>query len=112
MARTSRLAFVLGLGVLAIAVRPVHADVPSPADFAACNGHAREATVTASAIPNVDDHARAARARTGGPAGSAEVVGASGVTSPNPQIHGMEMEGAKDPRYQATYRSCMRRRGF
>ena len=32
--------------------------------------------------------------------------------SPDPQIHGMETEGAKSATYQAAYRSCMRRKGF
>jgi hypothetical protein len=34
------------------------------------------------------------------------------VHSPDPQIHGMEAEGAKDATFQAAYRSCMRRKGF
>jgi hypothetical protein len=34
------------------------------------------------------------------------------IESPDPQIHGMDAEGAKNPAYQAAYRSCMRRKGF
>jgi hypothetical protein len=34
------------------------------------------------------------------------------IQSSDPQIHGMEAEGAKQATYQAAYRSCMRRKGF
>ena len=32
--------------------------------------------------------------------------------SPDPQIHGMDAEGARDPAYRAAYRVCMRKRGL
>jgi hypothetical protein len=34
------------------------------------------------------------------------------IESSDPQIHGMQGEGAKNAAYQAAYRSCMRRKGF
>jgi hypothetical protein len=34
------------------------------------------------------------------------------IESPDPQLHGMEAEGAQNAAYQAAYRSCMRRKGF
>jgi len=34
------------------------------------------------------------------------------IESSDPQIHGMNAEGAKNATYQAAYRSCMRRKGF
>jgi hypothetical protein len=39
-------------------------------------------------------------------------LAATVIESPDPQIHGMDAEGAKNPGYQAAYRSCMRRKGF
>jgi hypothetical protein len=103
---TTALVFVLPISLAA--ARAVHGDVPTLADFAACNAHGRDA---GSAVPTGADHARADRARAVATAGSA-VAPASVVASADPQIHGMESEGAKDARYQALYRSCMRRKGF
>jgi hypothetical protein len=39
-------------------------------------------------------------------------VTATVIESSDPQIHGMNAEGAKNATYQAAYRSCMRRKGF
>jgi hypothetical protein len=92
------------------AARIAHGDVPTLADIAACNSDAGSAT-SGSAIPTGADHARADRARTVATAGPKDAV-AGVVASADPQIHGMEGEGSKDARYQAVYRSCMRRKGF
>jgi hypothetical protein len=62
--------------------------------------------------PTTGDHARADRARDGAPARSAPGFTGGVIESSDPQIHGMEAEGAKDATYQAAYRSCMRRKGF
>ena len=88
--------------------------VPKAEDIAACNAEAERAvragTVSPDAAqPNTKDHHRAAQARrTEAPAQS----GGAGVTSDDPQLAGMSVEGAKDPAYQAAYRTCMRKAGF
>lgn len=90
------------------------ADVPKPEDIAACNQQAHEAVKAGSAspktaAPNTKDERRAAEARRGeAPADSPGAAGRSG----DPQLEGMDAEGAKDPVFQAAYRSCMRKSGF
>ena len=107
----SRVLVFLGLPLLLAlaATRPVGGEVPTPADFAACNDHAPQAIRTGSASPTIDDHARAESAR-----GEATTANSTGnvIESSDPQIHGMQGEGAKNTAYQAAYRSCMRRKGF
>ena len=89
-----------------------HADVPKPDDIMACNDEAQEAARkgddSRAASPNTKDHSRAADARRGD-APSATV---SGTGASDPQLEGMDAEGAKDPAYQAAYRTCMRKAGF
>lgn len=94
--------------------RPVHADVPKTEDVAACNREAQDAIRSDSpsrsnTMPNASDHSRATSARQeelrSGSTGQA-------TRSPDPQLAGMDAEGAKDPEYQAAFRSCMRRSGF
>jgi hypothetical protein len=89
------------------------ADVAKPHDFAACNDEAQEATRkghdSRGASPNARDHTRAADARRADTAAAT----AGGNQSPSdPQLDGMDPEGAKDPTYQAAYRTCMRKAGF
>jgi len=86
--------------------------VPTLADIAACNEEAPRAIKAGTASPNGGDHARASRARAGGPTTSAGDATGGVVESPDPQIHGMQGAGAKTAAYQAAYRSCMRRKGF
>ncbi len=112
MAVPYRLALALGLILLVsvAAVRMVNGEVPTGADFVDCNREAPEAVRTGAASPTTGDRARADTAR-------AETVRFPGFTgnvieSSNPQIHGMEADGAKDATYQAAYRGCMRRKGF
>jgi hypothetical protein len=109
---TYRLALLLGvLFILSLAVtRAAHGDVPTAADFAACNSEAPQVVKARAASPTVGDHVRADGAR----GGTTNSTGSTGpvVHSPDPQIHGMEAEGAKNAAYQAAYRSCMRRKGF
>jgi hypothetical protein len=99
------LAAVLALGVCGVA----QAQVPKTEDIAACNHEAREAIRkgpgSRHASPNTKDESRAAGARRGdAPAASPE--------STDPQLEGMDAEGAKDAAYQAAYRTCMRKAGF
>jgi len=109
----SRAVAVAALALLSlIVVRPTGADVPGAGDFAACNATAHHEIKGVSVSPNTGDHQRAEIARTAAPsARTAEPVGRL-VESGDPQIHGMESEGAKHAAYQAAYRSCMRRKGF
>jgi hypothetical protein len=103
-------ALTLGLLVGLVATRAAEGEVPTTADIAACNAEAPRAVRAGAAAPTTGDHVRADGVR-----GSAPTVvspGAAGIESPDPQIHGMETEGAKNAAYQAAYRSCMRRKGF
>ena len=89
-----------------------YADVPKAEDIAACNNEAQEASRkgkdSRAATPNTKDHSRAADARRGDAPSAA--VGGTGAS--DPQLEGMNPDGAKDPAYQAAYRTCMRRAGF
>jgi len=90
-----------------------HADVPKPDDIMACNDEAQEAARkgddSRAASPNTKDHSRAADARRSD-APSATVSG--DTRAADPQTDGMDPDGAKDPVYQAAYRTCMRKAGF
>jgi hypothetical protein len=89
-----------------------YADVPKAEDIVTCNNEAQEATRkgkdSRAAAPNTKDHNRAAGARRGDAPSAA--VGGAGPS--DPQLEGMDPEGAKDPAYQAAYRTCMRKAGF
>jgi hypothetical protein len=92
----------------------VYPQVPKAEDIAACNAEAERAVRAGTASrdaaqPTAKDHHRAAQAR--GTETTAQSVG-GGVTSDDPQLRGMSSEGAKDPAYQAAYRTCMRKAGF
>ena len=81
--------------------------VPKAEDISACNLEAQRAASTGTAsgdspLPNAKDHSRAAEARSAG----------GGTKPDDPQLVGMDTEGAKDPAYQAAYRTCMRKAGF
>jgi len=115
--RIYRLALLLGLLLVLslIATQAAHGGVPTAADFADCNAEAPQVVRAGAASPTTSDHARADGARTvttNAPAVASPAVTSPAVHSPDPQIHGMEAEGAKSATYQAAYRSCMRRKGF
>jgi hypothetical protein len=94
------------------AARAVEGQVPTAPDFAACNEEAPRAIKAGTASPIRADHIRADSARSGvATTNSADLTGAF-IHSSDPQVHGMEAEGAKSAVYQAAYRSCMRRKGF
>lgn len=99
--------------LLSLAVtRTVDGEVPTAGDFAACNDEAPQAVKAGTASPTTGDHARAARTRGGAMTTNAVDFTGKVIESSDPQIHGMEAEGAKNATYQAAYRSCMRRKGF
>ena len=104
------LALILLLSLAA--TRTVDGQVPTAADFAACNEEAPQAVKAGTASPIVADHSRADRERAGAMTTDSRAIRGKVVESPDPQIHGMAAEGAKDATYQAAYRSCMRRKGF
>ena len=114
MAIQYRVLIVLALMFLVSLVAAGRADseVPTAADFASCNDEAPAAVKAGIASPIMGDYVRAASARTG--AMTTNSIGITGkvLESSDPQIHGMEAEGAKHATYQAAYRSCMRRKGF
>jgi len=88
--------------------RTADGQVPTAADSVGCNEEAPKAVKTGSASPTTGDHVRADTARAGAMIDIARTV----IESSDPQIHGMNAEGAKNATYQAAYRSCMRRKGF
>lgn len=80
--------------------------VPRPDNVAACNAEARDAVTSGGSAssgitPNTTDRQRADEARRG-----------DATRSENAQLTGMDPDGAKNPAYQAAYRTCMRRSGF
>ena len=92
----------------------VYSQVPKAEDIAACNVEAQRAiragTVSGdSAQRNAKDHDWAAEPRR---TEATVQTGPGGVKSDDPQLAGMNPEGAKDPAYQAAYRTCMRKAGF
>lgn len=106
------LALALSLLFSLAAAQMAGGQVPTAADSAACNEEAPEAVKAGTASPIRADHARADRARTDAmPTTSGHVTGKA-IASADPQIHGMEADGAKNAMYQAAYRTCMRRKGF
>lgn len=87
----------------------VDAETPTKADFAACNTDAQAAMKAGTATPTTKDHVRVESARTDS---AATWVGPISVESSDPQLMGMATAGITDAGYQATYRTCMRRKGF
>ena len=114
MTRQYDLAVTLGLLLLVslTATRTADGEVATAADSVACNQEAPSITKAGMATPTVNDHTRADRVRTRPrPTDSGTLAGTT-IESPDPQIHGMDAEGARTAAYQAAYRSCMRRKGF
>ena len=94
------------IAVLLLAATTGPTSVPNAENFAACNAEARDAakrpTVDSpAASPIMKDEQRADEARRG-----------EAKRSDDAQLTGMDPEGAKNPAYQAAYRSCMRKNGF
>jgi hypothetical protein len=86
--------------------------VPKAEDVAACNMEAQRAVQDPrgsreSAVPTAKDQSRAAEAR-----GTEASARNSDDAKSDPQLDGIDTEGAKDPAYQAAYRTCMRKSGF
>jgi hypothetical protein len=106
--------FVLVAAVMVGSVGVAQADVPKSEDMAVCNREAQEAVGAGSAsrkgvTPNTNDATRATQARRGD---AATNRAGSTTRHDDPQLDGMDAEGAKNPVYQAAYRTCMRKSGF
>jgi hypothetical protein len=106
------IALALSLLLSLAATRAVDGEVPTAADFAACNEEAPQAVKAGTASPIRGDHFRADSARAGAVATNSAAFAGKVIESSDPQIHGMKAEEAKEATYQAAYRSCMRRKGF
>jgi hypothetical protein len=108
MPRQLHIACTLALiGIVALIFpRTADGQVPTAADVSSCNDEAPQSVKTGSASPTPSDLARAATVRR-----DATTVSKI-IESSDPQIHGMNAEGARDAAYQAAFRSCMRRKGF
>jgi hypothetical protein len=94
----------LSLSVAASLALMLAGFAPIAGDVASCNAEAVDAVSARSSsapVPNTKDNERAAATRRGDAPPSAD-----------PQLIGMDLNGASDPAYQAAYRTCMRRRGF
>ena len=94
------------IAALLLAASTGATSVPTADNFAACNAEARDAVKrptadSPAASPIMKDEQRAGEARRG------ELP-----RSDDAQLTGMDAEGAKNPAYQAAYRSCMRKSGF
>ena len=105
---------LLGAVIVLATADVAYPQVPKAEDIAACNKEAQRAARDAagsrdSAVPTTKDQGRAAAAR-GAEAKAQRSDG--GTKSEDPQLAGMDPEGAKDPAYQAAYRTCMRKSGF
>jgi hypothetical protein len=90
-----RVAIILALLLLrSLAATPAVDGEVHTLGFFACTEQALRAIKAGQASPTTNDHARAERARADAMTRSTPAVLA--IESPDPQIHGMEAEGAKN----------------
>jgi hypothetical protein len=89
---------------------PALAEVPTAKDMAHCNEKAKDETQTASASPRLDSEADAKS--LGKPRVNEVRSGTPSARHDDPQLQGIDLEGAKDPAYVAAYKTCMRQSGF
>jgi hypothetical protein len=114
MPRQLHIAYALALICIVALTSPWIADgqVPTAVDVAACNDEAPQSIKAGSASPTAGDLARAANVRRDATTATPIQDKGKVIESADPQIHGMNAEGARDAAYQAAFRSCMRRKGF
>jgi hypothetical protein len=112
-------ALFTGLALSTLIAWPARAEVPTAADFAACNMKAAEeaASDAVSASPRTEAAPRAGQLPPDArPKPSAPVLrdptGTTLSSDKDPQINGMAADRANDRAYVAAYRSCMRQKGF
>src|SRR5919109_1025542 len=92
---------MLGVVIVFATARVAYSQVPKAEDIAACNMEAQRAVKQGagsreSPAATAKDHSRAAEAR-----GTAATSPKGGAKSEDPQLVGIDTEGAKDPAYQA-----------
>jgi hypothetical protein len=99
-------------GMLALA--PAHAEVPTAADFAACNAKAAQDVKAdaASASPRGDLPKDATQLPPDTRTQQSDPTGRTLSSEKDPQIEGLDAARAGDKVYVAAYRGCMRQRGF
>jgi len=113
-------AWIVAIALIFLAVSPAMAEVPTAADFAACNMKAAEesASNNASAAPRTDLPKDAtqlppdAKPKAGAPMSQKDPTGTTLSSDKDPQIEGLAADRANDKVYVAAYRGCMRQRGF
>jgi hypothetical protein len=118
--KTRRNAWIAAIALVACSAWTARAEVPTAADFAACNMKAAEdaAADGASASPRTDLPRDAtklppdARPKAGAPLSRTDPTGTTLSSDKDPQIEGLAADRAGDKVYVAAYRSCMRQRGF
>ena len=100
------------VATLVAAAVSVNAQTPTSADFTVCNADAQVAVKAGTATPTTKDYVRVESARTDSAATWTTWVGPVRMESSDPQLAGMATDGITDAAYRATYRTCMRRKGF
>lgn len=121
----------LSLAIVFLTFSTSAAQVPKPEDMTSCNEKAKSELETASASPRTDGDVL----KPGTPDAKGGVTAGSPPLNPNaesprpaetgkpaattvaaqdkdPQLQGIDAEGAKDPAYIAAYKGCMRKAGF
>jgi hypothetical protein len=95
--------YALALSVVVVLATAFTADgqVPTAADFAACNDEAPQTIKGGTVSPTPSDRVRADNARAAAVTTKSGEGAATLIQSSDPQIHGMSAEGAKDAGYQA-----------
>ena len=91
------------------------AQIPTKEDSIHCNEKVKEELGTASASPRLDasDPNRPAPSpEVNRPTAEVQKESAKDNRVADPQLQGIDPEGAKDPAYVAAYKKCMRQSGF
>ena len=105
------MSLIAGAVLSVVAVWPVQAEVPTAADFAACNMKATEEAASdgVSASPRTDLPKDATQLPSDV---SKDPTGRTLSSDKDPQVEGLAADRANNKAYVAAYRSCMRQRGF
>jgi hypothetical protein len=118
-----RNAIRLGVAIVFVTCTGAAAQVPKPEDMKSCNEKAKSELSTASASPRLEPEAKGglnAGTPPIDPHGSSPRPAESGkppatsvaAEEKDPQLQGIDPEGARDPAYVAAYKTCMRQAGF
>lgn len=134
--RTRSTIAIIGLSAVAfLAPSTAGAQVPKPEDIESCNEKARAELRTPSASPRTESDRTTADRADAGPGATASAppikpdaesarpaekdaeqpklrTGTPSAAADDPQLQGIDPEGANDPAYAAAYKTCMRQAGF